>query len=525
MVKTKEQFDFDVAFMNSASVMAIPAQRPWSSHRRSQSKHRRSNSLSGADNHHRRFLGHSRTSSGSRSSHDTTATSLHTDRSAAAHISMSLAGGQRPVTEASRPSHRLMQRRPSMDPSGASPESALSTAVVASSAPPSSSSATAESFSSSTSKPFVTRHGRLFLNEANLPYPLPVDLAELHHQSLRTMLQIQLFGAPVCSPQLKCNPPERVLEVGCGSGAWSMMCNAYYKSRGHGGISFTGIDIAPLCPEPTQPHSAMDWTFVRHNLVQFPWPLPRQNFDLVMIKDMSLAITERGFQELLEESVKRLRPGGTLEIWDSDHLIRALRPHERGQAHQVSPEQAEAASLGAYPIAKNTPISAPQNSYFLDYNNWITRALAARSLSAVPCTRIGPALLQESPMLVDMKSRRLAVPLNQVRWEREGPDLVVPRDSSTSGDSKATKASAKALTAGQIAVRSTALLTVVQQIQALGHIVREVNGKSSDEWEMWVSKMMNDVFNESGAIWGECLEVGAWWATRQSDETTNATRT
>jgi SAM-dependent methyltransferase len=96
------------------------------------------------------------------------------------------------------------------------------------------------------SKPLVLRSGRAYLNDATLPYPLPVDLAELHRQSLRTLLLIQVFGGPVCSPSLAARPPQRVLEVGCGSGFWSMMCHRYFVKKGHANISFTGIDIGPM---------------------------------------------------------------------------------------------------------------------------------------------------------------------------------------------------------------------------------------------------------------------------------------
>jgi hypothetical protein len=64
-------------------------------------------------------------------------------------------------------------------------------------------------------------------------------------------------------------------------------------------------------------------------------------------------------------------------------------------------------------------------------------------------------------------------------------------------------------------LRRTALLTVVQQIQALEPVLREVSGKSQDEWDTWLGKMMNDLVRENGTSWGECLEVGAWWAKKR----------
>lgn len=329
----------------------------------------------------------------------------------------------------------------------------------------------------------------------------------------------------MCSPSLTKKPPQRVLEVGCGSGFWSMMCHRYFKERGHRNISFTGIDIAPLSPgsanvaaDTTKPDRDMKWKFVNHDLRQLPWPIPSEEYDLVMVKDMSLATTNVQNQHFIDEYLRLLRPGGTLEIWESDHLIRMLRPHVPGSATTAddADEQEAASSLGAYVMSSNTPLSAPLNNFIVEYNTWLTRALESRDLSAVPCTLIQPILLQESETVTEVKSRRLAIPLSEVRWEREGVGGVVTRDGKQTGDSRAKdQKPERTLTAGQTALRKTALLTVVQQVQALEPILREESGKSQDEWDVWLGKMMSDLMSESGTSWGECLEVGAWWAKKR----------
>jgi SAM-dependent methyltransferase len=377
-------------------------------------------------------------------------------------------------------------------------------------------------------RPFVLRNGRTYLNDPSLPYPLPSDLTELHRQCLRTLLLIQVFGAPVCSPSLIAKPPMRVLEVGCGSGFWSMMCHRFFKSRGHGGISFTGVDIAPLAPgsaniasDSTKPDRDMKWRFVNHDLRSLPWPLPQEEYDLIMVKDMSLVTTNIQQQPFIDEYIRLLRPGGTLEIWESDHTIRMLRPHVPGSGTGDDSEEQETASrLGSYVMNANTPLSAPLNTFLVEYNHWVSRSLEARDLSAVPCTLIGPMLLQEAEILTDVRSRRLAIPLSEVRWEREGVGGVVTKDGKSYVEMKGKgaphqKVEKKSLSSAQAALRKTALLTVVQQIQALEPMLREVSGKSIDEWDLWLGKMMGDLMSESGTSWGECLEVGAWWAKKQ----------
>ncbi|KAL7799955.1 hypothetical protein V8C37DRAFT_398820 [Trichoderma ceciliae] len=377
-------------------------------------------------------------------------------------------------------------------------------------------------------RPFVQRNGRTFLNDHTLTYPLPSDLSELHRQALRTMLLIQVIGAPVLSPGLIKKPPQRVLEIGCGSGFWSTMCHQYFKSRGHGGLSFTGIDIAPLAPDNSssaandamKPSPDMQWKFVQHDLRQTPWPIPSEEYDLVMVKDISYVVTNKTMPTFIEECIRMVRPGGTCEVWESDHLIRSLRPHVPTSTVSVedAEEQAAAASLGAYVINPQTPLSVPSNNYITEYNAWLSRALEARDIHPLPCTVIGPALLQEYETLGDVRSRRIALPLSEFRWEKEGIGGVVTTDGKPEAKGKeplAPKLDKKTLTAGQIALRQTALLTQVQEIQALEPILREVSGKSQDEWDMWLGKMMSDLMDESGTCLGECLEFGAWYAKKK----------
>ncbi|KAM0275733.1 hypothetical protein ACHAQH_007451 [Verticillium albo-atrum] len=387
---------------------------------------------------------------------------------------------------------------------------------------------------------FTLRNSRTYLADTTLPYPLPVDLAELHRQSLRTLLLTQVFGGPICSPVFAEKPPTRVLEIACGPAFWSTMCHRWFAARGHTNISFTGIDVAPIAPIE-RPDRDMRWRFLQHDLRNMPWPLPDGHFDLVMVKDTSLVIQSHLQQPAMDEYLRLLRPGGVLEIWESDHQIRMLRPHAPAQQAEVMGESSEedsteessssddaaaapsstspatplAASLGAYIMTANTPLSSPMNPYLVEYNTWLHRALGPRGLSPVPCTLIGPSLLQESDGLTDVRSRRLAIPLAEVRWEREGVGGVVTKDGKSYVRRREGGGRAKRLSEGQAAVRRTAMLTVVQFVQSLEPMLRETSGKSRDEWDGWMGRMVGDLVGGDGAGCGECLEVGAWWAKKK----------
>lgn len=405
-------------------------------------------------------------------------------------------------------------------------------------------------------KPFVLRNGRTYLSDPSLSYPFPVDLAELHRQSLRTLLLLQLFGGPVCSPAVANKPPTRVLELGCGTGFWSSMCHEHYAREGHRDIAFFGMDIAPIgqassaggksrssyasstshgTTSSADDKSAygsssnsnsnnknnMNWTFVQHDLRRVPWPFADEDFDLIMVKDMSLAIRTDLYQMVIDECIRVLLPGGTLEMWDSDHILRMLRPHvPETSSMTAGVEDYEAAlSAGAYVITPNTPLSAPLNTYLAEYNAWLSKALEVRALQSVPCTIAGAMFLQEAEDLTGMGGLRLAIPLSELKWEREGVGGVVSKDGKvyveTKGKGRDADPSRKSITQAQSALRRTALLTVVQMIQNLEPILREVSGKSQDEWDGWSGKMMHELMKENGTSWGECLEIGAWWAHKK----------
>lgn len=373
--------------------------------------------------------------------------------------------------------------------------------------------------------PFAKRNGRRCLRDTTLPYPLPCDLTEIHRQTLRTMLLCQVFGGPICSSAFKEKAPKRVLEVACGTAFWSVMCHHHFAQRGSTNIAFTGIDIAPLAPQ-MESHNDMNFRFVPHDLRRIPLPFRDDEFNLVMVKDLSLVTPTNGSQQILmDEYLRILKPGGTLEIWDGDHSLRMLLPHappatREDDEDSEDEEQVHTNAMGTYTLTPQTPLAAPQNQYLQDYNGWISKALEARKLTPMPCTLIRPQLLQESETLIEIDSRRLAIPLGEVRWEREGVGGVsqtgaISSTSAAKGKQKGPNDNHKQLTAGQMALRRTALMTVVQMIESLEPLLREASGKGQDEWDRWHGNMMNDLLKNNGTSWGECLEVGAWWARKK----------
>jgi len=348
--------------------------------------------------------------------------------------------------------------------------------------------------------PLETRDGRPYLRD--MPYFLPCDLVELHRQSLRTMLSETIFAAPTCA-SFASGLPNKVLEVGCGSGYWSSTCYEHFKSIEHDkNVQFTGIDVVSLAPDMQD--QGMDWTFMQHDLRSFPWPFSDGEFDYVMVKDVSLAIPLEMLQRFLDECVRVLGGGGTIEIWEGDHLLRCLVQNQQ-------PPVPDAVTR-TYPIKQGVSFGPAQNRFIQDANTWMEKACENARLPPTPCVRMAEMLFQEPDLLYDVANKRVAIPLAELAWER----LAARRPSVSSKKHKSkSKTTDARLNVDQAAIRHTALMTVIQKIESLEPVLKEHSGKNTEEWASWWANMMSSLVEQHGLTTGECLEIGAWWATKR----------
>ncbi|ORX94462.1 S-adenosyl-L-methionine-dependent methyltransferase [Clohesyomyces aquaticus] len=363
--------------------------------------------------------------------------------------------------------------------------------------------------------PFVLRHGRRYLRD--LPYPLPCDLPELQRQNLHTLLATQIFGRALASSLSPNSPPSKILEIACGSGYWSSMCHEYLSELGHNDVSFTGLDIVPLAADLRR--QGIDWRFVQHDLRKVPLPFDDGEFDIVVMKDLSMVVPLGSpSQRILDEAARILKSGGTLEIWETDHIIRSILPNPPRAPGTRADENASAAATATFPISTTTPFAEVHNKFLQDSNNWIQEALDKRKLSPTPCARITQMLLQEPETLCDVHYRRVAIPMGELRWEREAAAEKIASKRRESEAAKGHKGSgalgSSTLTEEQAAFRYTALLVVIQMIESLEPLLKEVSGKNQEEWQRWWGSMMTNLLEQKGASSGECLEIGAWWCRK-----------
>lgn len=344
----------------------------------------------------------------------------------------------------------------------------------------------------------LIRHGaRTYLRDPENLYPLPCDLPEIHRQTLRTLLLLRIFGSPFCTPYSPESPPKRVLEIACGSGLWSNLCHDFFARCGHSDVSFTGIDIVSIAPDLRK--KGVNWQFKRHDLRKPRLPFPDGHFDFVFIKDAGMCPSSPAQQASgLSEPLRVLKSGGILEVWDSDWVFRSLLPKPAPARKPESKEQDIADTTATYTFSSATPFTGAQNRFLKDYNSWVETAFDRRKLTPLPCATIALSFNAEVDVLEKVDSRRIAIPLGELRWEREGQ-----------------KGTRKTLTDDQITIRRTAVLTVIEMIEGMEPMLMEVSGKSRSEWDRWWTALTTDLLQKGGCSSGECLEVSAWWGRKR----------
>ncbi|USP76720.1 hypothetical protein yc1106_03994 [Curvularia clavata] len=167
---------------------------------------------------------------------------------------------------------------------------------------------------SATSSVFNFRYenGRRYHSYAEGKYPVPNDETEadrldLQHHAFRLTLDGKLYRAPI--PE----NVQNVLDVGCGTGIWSIEF-----ADEHPSARVLGTDLSPIQPAQVPPNCEFliddceqDWIF-------------RDPFDYVHTRAMVAAI--KNWDRFFQQAYTNLKPGGYLECQDLAFPIRCMDP-------------------------------------------------------------------------------------------------------------------------------------------------------------------------------------------------------
>ncbi|KAK6537879.1 hypothetical protein TWF694_010777 [Orbilia ellipsospora] len=389
------------------------------------------------------------------------------------------------------------------------------------------------------------KRNRRYAGDDSIPYPLPCDQQEVNRQNILHHIFHEVFGTIHAAEFPKVQDiPSKVLDVGCGSGLWIASMADEFAARGRPNVHFTGLDIVRNCPDM----SGVNFRFIKHNILNLPLPFATGEFDYIMVREMTLCYPQdRNSESLLEEYLRILKVGGTLEFQCSDHTIRCLSPSS------IPPSSRS----GAYLMTASTRFNLKsENSYIQDYNRYISHFLGSRQLPSAPCTSVQSTLLMEAIRLGNIKNRRYALPLDNPHWEGKPisvtgslenrsltslATLTEPRRSTESSKS-APQAGTSFTATGDAETRSVdsepkdrknstmemfvsddaralrvlARQTFTSMVRNLEPVLRSSNRIPQEDWDWWFRDLMINFHQNKGLNSGECIELGAWWGVKKS---------
>ncbi|CAO3635857.1 unnamed protein product [Cunninghamella blakesleeana] len=183
----------------------------------------------------------------------------------------------------------------------------LSTPMTTSIINPSSSMITSPIHPSSSSSPSS------FSSSCSIDYPLlqnneEQDRMVAQHYILRTAFHDNDYMATSMKPILE--QGCIVLDMGCGSGTWTMEMSTAYPSS-----TFIGIDKLALFPKDIKPKNCH---FRKMDLTQPTLPFPDQSVDYIFQRDLNWALLAYQWDDLIKEFLRILKPGGWIELMEMD---------------------------------------------------------------------------------------------------------------------------------------------------------------------------------------------------------------
>lgn len=123
------------------------------------------------------------------------------------------------------------------------------------------------------------------------------------------LLRMALGGTDYHVPSA-CLQSAVVLDIGCGSGAWTMeMATAFPRS------TFIGIDPNGSFPQDIKPKNCH---FRQCKLDPTQLPFPDNSFDYIYQRDLNWGLSRRTWRTLMAEYHRILKPGGWIEVVEQD---------------------------------------------------------------------------------------------------------------------------------------------------------------------------------------------------------------
>ncbi|KAK3314866.1 methyltransferase type 12 [Apodospora peruviana] len=134
-------------------------------------------------------------------------------------------------------------------------------------------------------------------------YAFPNDEPEQEREDMRHAMVLHLCGGRLHFAPIGENP-QKILDVGTGTGIWAIDMGDEYPSA-----EITGIDLSPIQPSWVPPNVR----FVVDD-AEAPWIAPPDSLDYVHLRNMAFVIKD--WTKLFQQAFVALKPGGWIELQD-----------------------------------------------------------------------------------------------------------------------------------------------------------------------------------------------------------------
>ncbi|KAG9053357.1 hypothetical protein FS842_008311 [Serendipita sp. 407] len=109
-------------------------------------------------------------------------------------------------------------------------------------------------------------------------------------------------------------PPNEILDIATGTGSWVIEAAAKWKDAS----LLVGFDLVAIQPASSLLHDRIRW--VQGNILD-GLPFADQTFDFVRMSRIAMGLPETQWNQVIEDAVRVLRPGGVLEIIEEDSIF------------------------------------------------------------------------------------------------------------------------------------------------------------------------------------------------------------